>query len=108
MMMTRSDMDQKDSGKDQEAEAQPDLRWLKALVIGLAVIMGLGMIAIVTLLWVRLSQPMLPDLPENIVLPDGANVEAVTFARGYTVVVTDAGEVLLYDQSSDLVTRIQP
>lgn len=86
----------------------PELRWLKALVTGLAVVMGLGIIAIVVLLWMRLSQPMLPDLPETITLPEGARPEAVTFAREFIVVVTDAGEVLLYDRSGALKDRLRP
>ncbi|AUH34850.1 DUF6476 family protein [Paracoccus tegillarcae] len=97
-------MDQEDRGWTSAAE----LRWLKMLVTGLSVVMGLGMIAIVALLWIRLSQPMLPDLPTNIVLPDGASVQAVTFARDFIVVVTDAGEVLLYDQSGAMISRVQP
>ena len=70
--------------------------------------MGLGMIAIVALLWLRLGQPTLPDLPEGMALPDGAQAQAVTFARDWIVVVTDAGEVLLYDRSGALRDRVQP
>lgn len=86
----------------------PELRLLKALVTGLALVMGLGMIALVVLLWLRLGQPALPALPDNIVLPDGARAEAVTFARDWIVVVTDAGEVLLYDRSGGLRDQVQP
>lgn len=86
----------------------PELRLLRWLVTGLALVMGLGMIAIVALLWLRLGQPMLPDLPDAISLPDGAQAEAVTFARDWIVVVTDAGEVLLYDRSGALRDRVQP
>lgn len=86
----------------------PELRLLRWLVTGLALVMGLGMIAIVALLWLRLGQPALPGLPDGIVLPDGAQAEAVTFARDWIVVVTDAGEVLLYDRSGTLRDRLQP
>lgn len=86
----------------------PELRWLKFLVTSLAVIMGLGMMAIVALLWMRLSQPMLPDLPASITLPDGAVVQALTFAPDHIVVVTQAGEVLLYDRNGALKDRLQP
>lgn len=101
-------MDQDDSDWKSAAEAVPELRWLKMLVTGLAGVMGLGIIAIVVLLWMRLSQPMLPDLPETITLPEGARPEAVTFAREFIVVVTDAGEVLLYDRSGALKDRLRP
>lgn len=86
----------------------PELRLLRWLVTGLALVMGLGMIAIVALLWIRLGQPVLPDLPPAITLPDGARAEAVTFARDWIVVVTDAGAVLLYDRSGALRDRVQP
>lgn len=97
-----------DSDWKQAAKAVPELRLLKALVTGLALVMGLGMIALVALLWLRLGQPVLPDLPDSIALPDGARTEAVTFARNWIVVVTDAGEVLLYDRAGALRDRVQP
>jgi len=92
------------------AKAVPELRFLKALVSGLALVMGLGMIAVVAMLWMRLNQPVLPELPSAIVLPDNAEVQAVTFARDWIVVVTDAGEVLLYDRAGRLHSRtpVQP
>lgn len=90
------------------AKAVPELRLLKALVTGLALVMGLGMVAIVALLWLRLGQPMLPDLPAAIALPEGAAPAAVTFARDWTVVVTEGGEVLLYDRSGALRGQVTP
>lgn len=90
------------------AKSVPELRLLKTLVTGLALVMGLGMIAIVALLWFRLGQPVLPELPANIALPEGAQAEAVTFARNWIVVVTDAGEVLLFDRGGALKDRVQP
>lgn len=97
-----------DSDWKTAAKAVPELRLLRWLVTGLALVMGLGMIAIVGLLWMRLGQPVLPDLPAAITLPDRATAQAVTFARGWIVVVTDAGEVLLYDRSGALRDRVQP
>ncbi|CAM4110012.1 hypothetical protein FOB51_09895 [Paracoccus yeei] len=84
------------------------LRWLRILVTALAVVMGLGIMAIVALLWLRLSTPVLPDLPEAITLPAGAAPAAVTFARDWIVVVTEAGEVLLYDRQGQLRDRVAP
>ena len=101
-------MDQDEGDWKKAAETVPELRWLKALVTGLAVVMGLGIIAIVVLVWMRLSQPMLPDLPATISLPEGAEAEAVTFARDFIVVVTEAGEVLLYDRAGALKDQLQP
>ena len=84
------------------------LRWLRILVTALAVVMGLGIMAIVALLWLRLSAPVLPDLPEAITLPAGAAPAAVTFARDWTVVVTDGGEILLFARDGSLARRVPP
>lgn len=84
------------------------LGYLRALVTSLAVVMGLGIVAIVAILWLRLGAAPLPELPASISLPAGAKAEAVTFARDYIVVVTDKGEVLLYDRAGKLKTSLQP
>lgn len=84
------------------------LRWLRLLVTGLAVVMGVGVLAIVALLWLRLSQAPLPQLPDTISLPGDARPAAVTFARDWIVVVTEAGEVLLYDSQGRLKDRVAP
>lgn len=108
MMITRFDMGGDDNDWKTATKAVPELRWLRTLVTGLTAVMALGMIAIVALLWVRLGQPVLPALPDQITLPDGAQPEAVTFARNWIVVVTDTGEVLLYDRAGALRDRVQP
>lgn len=86
----------------------PELAWLRRLVTGLAVVMGLGIVALVAILWLRLSQPPLPVLPDGLVLPDGATAAAVTFARDWTVIVTETGEILLYDRAGSLRQRTLP
>ncbi|NHF71670.1 hypothetical protein G7044_00770 [Paracoccus sp. 12-3] len=67
------------------------------MVGGLAVAMVLGLGLIGTIMWLRLNAPMLPDLPESVNLPEGSNAEAVTFARNRLIVVTDRGEIVIYD-----------
>lgn len=97
------------SDGDDGAKAPPEVVFLKRLVTALAFVMGFGMIAIVALLWIRLgSGAVLPDLPDTITLPDGATAQAVTFARDFVVVVTDAGEVLLFDRQGALRDRVTP
>jgi hypothetical protein len=108
MVIRRVDMGNDDRQWSDAAEAVPELRFLKRLVTGLAVVMGLGVIALVGLLWLRLGQPVLPDLPATISLPEDARAEAVTFARDWIVVVTQTGEVLLYDRMGALRDRVQP
>ncbi|WP_258869526.1 DUF6476 family protein [Paracoccus thiocyanatus] len=89
-------------------EALPMLRWLRILVTALAAVMGLGMLVIAALLWLRLSQPPLPELPDHVALPPGARPAAVTFARDWLVVVTETGAVLLYDRQGRLRETVQP
>lgn len=84
------------------------LRWLRFLVTALAAVMGLGVLVIAALLWLRLSEAPLPELPDSVALPEGARPAAVTFARDWLVVVTEAGEVLLYDRQGRLREQVQP
>lgn len=84
----------------------PELRWLRVLVTLLAGTMALGVIAIAAILWLRLSEPPLPALPANLALPAGTAPVAVTFARDWTVVVTDGGEILLFARDGSLARRV--
>jgi hypothetical protein len=90
----------------------PELRFLKRLVTTLTVVMIAGLVTIVVLLVIRLgvAPATMPPLPENIALPEGAQVAAVTIARDWVVVVTAAGEILLYDRAAGgaPVQRVTP
>ncbi|MDO5632955.1 MAG: DUF6476 family protein [Paracoccus sp. (in: a-proteobacteria)] len=91
------------------AKAVPELGFLRMLVTALSVVMGLGMIAIVAILWLRLGGGApLPELPAQIALPEGQTAAAVTFARDWIVVVTESGQVLLYDRAGALRDSVQP
>jgi hypothetical protein len=85
-----------------------DLRFLKALVTTLTGVMIVGLVVIVGLLVIRLSAPATTlSLPAHIALPEGATLQAVTLARDWVVVVTDAGEILLFDRATgDLQNRV--
>lgn len=80
----------------------PEIRFLKRLVTTLTVVMIVGLVTIVALLVIRLGAvpAPLPALPENLTLPEGAQPEAVTIARNWVVVVTERGEILLYDRAA--------
>ena len=87
------------------------LRWLRRLVTGLALAMGAGILAIAAVLWVRLGAPApapLPVLPAGLALPEGVRPAAVTFARDWLVVVSEAGEVLVFDAAGALRQRVMP
>ncbi|MGL5012586.1 MAG: DUF6476 family protein [Paracoccaceae bacterium] len=75
----------------------PGLRFLKTLVIALAVTMIAGVITIVALLVTRLNGASLP-LPETITLPDGAAAQAVTAGNGWYAVVTTDNRILIFDR----------
>lgn len=82
---------------DDTPQLPADLRFLKILVTTLTAVMIVGLVTLVGLLVTRLTGAApLPVLPETVQLPEGAVPEAVTFARHWLVVVTEAGEVLLY------------
>ncbi len=100
------------SDPDANPPPPPELRFLKTLVTLLTGVMILGLLTIVALLVIRLGpapRPPLPVLPEDIVLPEGVTMQALTIARDWVVVVTDDGELLLYDRASGrLEQRITP
>ena len=97
-------------GPPEPAEvAIPQLRFLRGLVTALAAIMSAGIIAIVALLWLRLAPGAgTPPLPPGLALPEGTSAAAVTFAKDWTVVVTETGEILLYDRAGALKSRVTP
>lgn len=85
----------------------PELRFLKTLVTVLMVTMILGLITIVALLVIRLNAPApAPLLPAKIALPDGARAEAVTMGKGWVAVVTDRGQILIYDGETGLLRQM--
>ncbi|PCD77033.1 DUF6476 family protein [Pseudothioclava arenosa] len=85
----------------------PEIRFLKILVSLLTATMIAGLVAIVTLLVIRLpGQAPMPELPPTISLPEGASVEAITFAREFTLVVTEAGVVLVYRPDGTLAQEL--
>ncbi|MDP1668264.1 DUF6476 family protein [Phaeovulum sp.] len=92
------------------APLPPDLRFVKRLVTVLTATMIAGLLAIIVLLVIRLATPapLLPALPANIALPEGAEIAALTFAEGVIVVVTKTGEVLLYGPDGKLRQRLKP
>jgi hypothetical protein len=85
------------SSDDDTPELPRDLRFLKLLVTALTAVMIVGLLTIVGLLVTRLGTAApLPALPDSVDLPAGATPAAITFAHDWLVVVTEAGEILLY------------
>ncbi len=95
------------------------LRLLRVLVTILTGVMIVGIVALVVLMargLDRMSPPAgqtpartpapLPALPDTLELPAGASVQAVTAGPGWWAVVTQAGEILLFDADGALLRRI--
>jgi len=80
------------------------LRFLKGLVITLMITMILGVITVVWLLVTRMpdGRAQMPALPPGIVLPEGLRAQAVTYGAGFTLVVTDAQSLLMFDSAGTL------
>lgn len=67
------------------------------LVTGLTVVMIVGLVTVVALIVMRFRDTG-PVLPENIDLPDGVAVQAVTAAEGWYALVTVDDRILIYDR----------
>ena len=81
------------------------LRALRALVMGLMVVMIGGVITVVWLLVTRMpgaGGTLPPVLPASLTLPEGASALAVTFGPGWVAVVTDQDHVLIFDRAGVL------
>ena len=91
-----------DFQNDPETEPQ-NLRFLRRLVTTLTVIMVGGLLAVVALLVIRLSDApsvALPQLPDQITLPAGESGRAVTFGEGWIAVVTTSDKILILDANT--------
>ena len=69
---------------------------LKWLVVTLTATMVVGMVVLIWLFATRLPKPI-ADLPSALTLPAGETVSAITRGRDYVAVVTDGGEILIFD-----------
>ena len=87
-----------------EAEARRTVRYLRALVTALAVVMGAGVISLVALLVTRLPDGAAP-LPDAVTLPDGTVPLAFTRGPDWMAIATrDA--ILVYDMAGTLRQRV--
>ncbi|KMW58153.1 hypothetical protein AIOL_003124 [Candidatus Rhodobacter oscarellae] len=81
------------------------LRFLRALVTTLMLVMIVGFIVLIGFLVTRF--PSGPDLslPEEIALPDGARAVAFTQAESWYAVVTAQDRILIYDRATGALTQ---
>ncbi|ABF64851.1 hypothetical protein TM1040_2119 [Ruegeria sp. TM1040] len=77
------------------------LRFLRRLVTTLTVIMVGGVLVVIALLVIRLSDDThAPQVPADISLPEGATARAVTFGSGWLAVVTTEDQILILDSET--------
>ncbi len=85
--------------------AEPaNLRFLRLLVTGLTGIMIVGLLVVVALIVIRLSETG-PTMPSEIMLPEGVNATALTIGEGWWAVVTDDNRILIYDQMTSALRQ---
>ncbi|MAC77605.1 MAG: hypothetical protein CML66_06030 [Rhodobacteraceae bacterium] len=76
------------------------LRFLRRLVTVLTAVMIGGVLVIIALLVIRSPHaPALP-LPDDIALPEGTTLQAVTYGPDFYLVVTNQNTVLVYDRAT--------
>ncbi|XDA96883.1 DUF6476 family protein [Sulfitobacter sp. LCG007] len=73
-----------------------NLRFLRRLVTVLTAVMIAGVLLIIVLIVIRMSDET-PRLPDSIVLPGNARAVALTQGPGWYAVVTDGDQILIFD-----------
>ena len=91
---TLDDMDKNEA----PAGGVANLRYLKWLVTALTVTMIGGFLTIVALFVMRFSDMREVEVPDEIVLPDGARATAFTRGEGWFAIVTEDDEILIYSR----------
>lgn len=80
----------------EENEVDPSLvRYLKLLVTALAGVMIVGLVAVISLLVIRL-QADVPPLPSRITLPEGTKAQSYTQGENWFAVVTEDERILIF------------
>ncbi|MGR3804221.1 DUF6476 family protein [Marinibacterium profundimaris] len=82
-----------------------NLRFLRRLVTVLTTVMIGGLVIVVGLLVIRYQRPAPLPLPDEIALPEGTAVQAVTYGPDFYLVVTQGREVLVYDRGSGTLRK---
>lgn len=73
------------------------MRFLRRLVTVLTAVMICGVLVVIGLLVTRLNRDT-PILPDQIILPQGAQARAFTQGPDWYAIVTDKNEILIFDR----------
>lgn len=89
------------------ASLPPSLRLLKWLVMALMVTMIAGVITVATVFVIRLPSFNETIVPKhNITLPQGVNVQAVTYGQGWSAIVTTDNRLMIFDAEGALMQEV--
>ncbi len=69
----------------------------------LTVVMIAGLVTVITLLVIRLSDDGV-TIPDQLTLPDGVTADAVTFGTNWTAVV-DGNQILIFDSATGTLRK---
>ncbi|WP_212523965.1 DUF6476 family protein [Actibacterium sp. MT2.3-13A] len=83
----------------QPVDEPANLKFLRRLVTVLTAVMIAGVLVIIALLVIRLSDRPAP-WPDEIALPEGARAQAVTRGKGWVAVVTEDQRLLIFDAAT--------
>lgn len=93
-----------DPAPKEEFVEPANLRFLRRLVTVLTATMIFGLVAIFTVLVIRLQTPT-QVFPDTIALPEGAAIQSLTTADGYLLVVTHDNRVLIYSPDGQTIRQ---
>ena len=96
-----------DPSKPEIQEEPAQLKFLRRLVTTLTAVMIGGLVVVISLLVIRLSDKA-PALPASVTLPEGTEAQAITFGSNWIAVVTTDNRILILDpENNSLRQEIQ-
>ncbi|MEL0439210.1 DUF6476 family protein [Phycobacter sp. K97] len=93
-----------DPSQPELQEEPPQLKFLRRLVTTLTAVMIGGLVVVITLLVIRLSDDG-PSFPGQITLPEGVTAQAITFGTGWVAVVTADQRILILDPETSAIRQ---
>ena len=98
-------MDKDDQPPNANIQLPRNLRFLQRLVTLLTVSMIVGILTIAALLAFKLRSENI-NFPQTLYLPDGTKPIAFTQTKDWYSIITEANEVLIYENDGTLIRSI--
>lgn len=92
---------------EDDAPLPPNLRFLRVLVTVLTAVMILGVITIVVLLVIRLSDVSAPVFvhPDAFAVPEGVGLVGYSVVNGHVVLVGDDGVIRVFSNDTQVLVE---